>query len=123
MAEINLAAVCGIYCGGCKYLDEMCKGCSAEKGKVFWTRLEEIPWNICPIWECCVDQKGLEHCGLCSDFPCSTYLGLKDPSDPEADLHKRQSIESLKHRTEVGTTGWLEEQERLSKNRRPSATD
>ena len=114
MAETNLAAVCGIYCGGCQYLEQTCKGCSAERGKVFWTRLEEIPWDTCPIWECCVDQKGFEHCGLCSDFPCSTYLDLKDPSDPKADLHKRQTIESLKHRTEVGTRRWLEEQEELS---------
>jgi hypothetical protein len=114
MAEMHLAAVCGIYCGGCNYLDEMCKGCSAEKGKVFWTRSEEIPWDTCPIWKCCAEQKRLEHCGLCPDFPCGTYLELQDPSDPEADLHKQQSIESLKHRTEVGTKKWLEEQEELS---------
>jgi hypothetical protein len=123
MAEANLAAVCGIYCGGCNYLDGTCKGCSAERGKVFWTKSEEIPWDVCPIWECCGEQKRLEHCGLCSDFPCGTYLDLKDPSNPEADLHKQQSIESLKHRTEVGTKRWLEEQEELSENRRPSAAD
>jgi hypothetical protein len=112
MAEANLAAVCGIYCGGCNYLDGTCKGCSAERGRVFWTKSEEIPWDTCPIWKCCVEQKELEHCGLCSDFPCDTYLNLKDPSNPEADLLKQQSIESLKHRTEVGTGRWLEEQER-----------
>ena len=114
MLQWNLAAVCGIYCGGCNYLDGKCKGCSSERGRVFWTKAEEIPWDTCPIWECCVQQKRLEHCGLCSDFPCSTYLELKDPSDPEADTHKRQSMESLKHRTEVGTRRWLEEQEELS---------
>jgi len=112
--QMNLAAVCGICCGACKFLDAMCKGCSAEKGKVFWTKAEEIPWDTCPIWECCVEQKRLEHCGLCSDFPCRTYLELKDPSDPEADLHKRQSIDSLKHRAEIGTSRWVEEQAELS---------
>ena len=123
MAEINLAAVCGIYCGRCEYLDEMCKGCGAEKGKVFWTKSEEIPWDTCPIWKCCIEERQLEHCGLCSDLPCDTYLELRDPNDPQADLHKRECIESLKHRAEVGTTGWLEEQERLPKSRSPSATD
>ena len=114
MAEMSLAAVCGIYCGGCNYLGEMCKGCNAEKGKVFWTKLEEIPWATCPIWECCAVKKRLEHCGLCPDFACSTYLQLQDPSDPEAASHKRQSIESLERRTEIGTKKWLQEQEELS---------
>jgi hypothetical protein len=114
MLQWNLAAVCGIYCGGCNYLDGKCKGCSSERGRVFWTKLDETYSNACPIWECCVERKELEHCGLCSDFPCSTYLDLKDPNDPQADMHKQQSIESLRHRTEVGTRRWLEEQEGLS---------
>jgi hypothetical protein len=123
MAEANLATVCGIYCGRCSYLGEACSGCSAEKGRVFWTRLDEIPWDVCPIWKCCIEERGLEHCGLCPDLPCDTYLALKDPDDPQADLHKRECIESLKHRAEVGTTRWLEEQESLPKSRSPSATD
>jgi hypothetical protein len=114
MLQWNLAAVCGIYCGGCSFLDGKCKGCFSERGRVFWTKLDETYSNACPIWECCVERKELEHCGLCSDFPCDTYLDLKDPSDPQADMHKQQSIESLRHRTEVGTKRWLEEQQELS---------
>jgi len=123
MAETNLAAVCGIYCGRCSYLGKECNGCTAEKGRVFWTRLDQIPWDVCPIWKCCAEERKLEHCGLCSDLPCATYLDLKDPEDPQADLHKKESIESLRRRARLGTTGWLEEQEGLPENRRPSATD
>ncbi len=114
MTETNLAAVCGIYCGRCEYLGEACKGCSVEKGKVFWTRSDQAPWDICPIWKCCVQDRQLEHCGLCPDFPCVTYLDLKDPNDPQAEVHQQENIESLKHRTNVGTSRWLEEQEELS---------
>jgi hypothetical protein len=111
MANGDLTSVCGIYCGGCKYLGEVCRGCSAEKGKVFWTKSDEIPLDVCPLWKCCVDEKQLEHCGLCSEFSCKTYLDMKDPEDPEADLHKQQNIESLRRRVEIGTEKWLEEME------------
>jgi len=105
----DLTSVCGIYCRGCEYLGETCKGYDAEKGKVFWTKSDEVPFDVCPLWKCCVDEKQLEYCGLCSEFPCSTYLEMKDPQDPEADLHKRQNIKSLRRRVEIGTEKWIEE--------------
>jgi hypothetical protein len=114
MANGDLTSVCGIYCGGCEYLGEMCKGCGAEKGEIFWTKSDEIPLDVCPLWKCCVDEKQLEHCGLCSEFPCKIYLEMKDPEDPEADLHKKQNIESLRRRVEIGTEKWLEEMKACS---------
>lgn len=111
MSNIHLVSVCGIYCGDCKYLNEMCKGCGTEKGKIFWTKSDEIPFDICPLWECCIEKKQLEHCGLCSEFPCKTYLDLKDPEDPKADLNKQKNVENLSLRIKIGTDKWLEEKE------------
>ncbi|MFQ6082262.1 MAG: DUF3795 domain-containing protein [Candidatus Aminicenantia bacterium] len=104
MPNLNLASICGIYCGQCEYFKKkMCQGCGVQKGKLFW--------GECPMYICCKNEKELDHCGLCSDFPYQTYLETKDPNDPQADLHKQQNIESLKRRLEIGTEKWLEEQE------------
>jgi hypothetical protein len=38
-----------------------CAGCIAI-AKPFWG-------DICPVKACC-EGRGLEHCGLCAEFPC-----------------------------------------------------
>jgi hypothetical protein len=58
----------------------------------------------CPICNCCVNKKHLEHCGSCDELPCATFLALCDStlSDEEAekalvtrqnDLPRRKQIE------------------------------
>ncbi len=53
---------CGICCSGCQFLnDNVCEGC---------TKIEKPFWgDSCPVKSCCED-KNLECCGECSDFPC-----------------------------------------------------
>lgn len=53
---------CGILCGACEYREQMhCKGC-VYIDKPFWG-------DRCPVKACCEDR-ALEHCGVCADFPC-----------------------------------------------------
>ncbi|MCL2574570.1 MAG: DUF3795 domain-containing protein [Defluviitaleaceae bacterium] len=53
---------CGILCSQCDYKEQMnCAGC-IHISKPFWG-------DSCPVKDCC-ESKHLEHCGLCSDFPC-----------------------------------------------------
>lgn len=60
MSEI--ASRCGILCGECAYREQMnCAGC-VHIEKPFWG-------ESCPVKSCC-EEKGLEHCGLCEEFPC-----------------------------------------------------
>ncbi len=103
----DCAAVCGIYCGDCCF--EQCAGCDAVAGKPFWTTA--LPAGICPLYDCCRNQKRLEHCGLCDVFPCKTFLELKDPSMSDEEF--KESLETrraaLKRRAEVGTETWLRE--------------
>jgi len=55
---------CGILCSKCHYREEVgCKGCLIIT-KPFWG-------DSCPLKACCEERK-LEHCGLCADFPCAT---------------------------------------------------
>jgi hypothetical protein len=109
MKDINYAPVCGIYCGECPHLRQQCKGCGYVEGKPFWTA--QMPGRICPLHNCCTNEKKLEHCGLCADFPCKTFLELRDPGMTVDEFQK--SLEMRKHnlhgRKQIGTEQWLVE--------------
>ena len=54
---------CGLLCSEFNCKEQFgfdCKGCAKESS---------APWGICDVKVCC-EEKGLEHCGLCSNFPC-----------------------------------------------------
>jgi len=106
---IALAAACGLYCGDCEYLEGTCQGCSQVKGRPFWT--EQFDMEVCPLYGCCVNQKALEHCGLCDDFPCDLFTSLRDPalSDEEAEQSLQKRQKDLRLRKEIGTEAWLKE--------------
>ena len=109
MATDNMAAACGLYCGTCEYLNRQCKGCNTIKGRPFWTAQMEI--LACPLYDCCIDTKHLEHCGLCDEFPCTLFLEMRDPSlsDAEAEKALQSRQNDLTRRKEIGTENWLKE--------------
>ncbi|WDV46371.1 DUF3795 domain-containing protein [Clostridiaceae bacterium M8S5] len=54
---------CGTKCSECEYVKKVnCKGCIAIN-KPFWG-------ENCRVKSCCED-KGLENCGMCEQFPCA----------------------------------------------------
>lgn len=58
----ELMARCGAYCGDCQCKEKMnCLGCQMTKGRMFW--------GECLVAKCSI-EKGIEHCGLCSNLPC-----------------------------------------------------
>ena len=58
IADKNLVAFCGLYCGACrKYLAEKCPGCR-ENEKASW----------CGVRACCL-ERGYAGCADCPDFP------------------------------------------------------
>jgi hypothetical protein len=94
----RLAAVCGRYCAVCDaYLEGTCCGCAYQLGR---TRRGE-----CPVFECCIAGRGLEHCGLCPDFPCQVFVSHAPPMEV-ARLYK-----ALRSRASIGTAAWLDEQQ------------
>jgi hypothetical protein len=109
MENTILATPCGLFCGDCEFLGNLCRGCEQVQGKPFWTA--QFKFEFCPLYDCCFNQKQLEHCGMCNDFPCNTFNLLRDPSlsDEEAAkaLQKRKS--DLMRRKEIGTEAWLDE--------------
>ncbi|MFC2015836.1 DUF3795 domain-containing protein [Chloroflexota bacterium] len=94
----RLAAVCGRYCAECDAVqDGLCCGCGYQLGQ---TRRGE-----CAVYQCCVMLRGLEHCGLCLDFPCQVFASHASPLD----VGRR--YKALRRRAEIGTAAWLLEQE------------
>ncbi len=89
-----LAGVCGDWCGKCPNFGLTCQGCTEH--------------SECDFYRCCVLNKGLEHCGLCPDFPC---LKLSEfVPDDRPGCTPGYHIDALKRRVEVGTEAWLAEQ-------------
>jgi len=109
MIDTNLAPACGLYCGNCEFLGDKCKGCGHEEGKPFWTEIMKM--DACPLYDCCISKKDMEHCGLCDELPCGTFLSFQDPAlspeEAKQSLLKRQN--DLFRRKEIGTERWLEE--------------
>ncbi len=112
MPDKNLAPVCGLYCGNCEYFGEQCRGCGHEEGKPFWTKIAGM--DICPLHDCCVNQKSLEHCGLCDELPCEKFLSLRDPalSDEQFNQSIQTRQSALQKRKQLGTDKWLGEKSR-----------
>lgn len=54
---------CGIKCNECEYKEKVnCTGC---------VTISKPFWGECPVKTCC-ENKELENCGLCDQFPCDS---------------------------------------------------
>jgi len=61
----ELIGKCGIYCGACPlHIRGICKGCS------------DISTTKCSIYKC-VDERNLNSCGECPEFPCELHYHEK----------------------------------------------
>ncbi|MCK4232801.1 DUF3795 domain-containing protein [candidate division WOR-3 bacterium] len=94
MEEKNdIIGVCGIICSGCDILEASTNPEKAQnivdwfkKGRNTDVKLEDIccqgckgdrakHWSVdCWILQCCVDEKGLESCSECEEFPCKKLV-------------------------------------------------
>ncbi|UWG98975.1 DUF3795 domain-containing protein [Dehalobacter sp. DCM] len=67
---------CGVCCSSCERKEKVnCMGCPDMKIP-FWG-------GECKVKTCCED-KGLNHCGECGDFPCEmlSNMGIDQGYDP-----------------------------------------
>lgn len=65
-----------------------CKGCKGDRS---------LHWSPdCWILRCCVDDKGLEFCSRCDDFPCERLVewGASDPGYGQA-LDRLKQMKAL----------------------------
>lgn len=93
----KIVSCCGVVCSECESFPENCKGCPEIKGIVYW--LQYTGGAICGIYDCCINIKGLEHCGRCRSLPCERYNRddpTKSAEENAEDLRKQlDQLESM----------------------------
>lgn len=101
MSGVFPAGNCGIYCPGCHFYGQPCGGCGSAPGGAFhWSA-----GTKCDIYVC-TGERGLEHCGLCVDFPCDTLLSYAyHPTEGD-----RERLGHCVVRAKLGTPAWLEKE-------------
>ncbi len=116
----ELAAPCGLYCGVCgiyiahrdnndKFKEKLatvynvsaeqirCQGCLSDDVFVYC--------QVCPT-KACTEEKGLEGCHQCDDFPCKIIEDFPLP------VGKKVILRSIPAWRELGTRRWMEEEEK-----------
>jgi hypothetical protein len=116
-----LLGVCGLYCGGChhyrasfpegRHLLERaagqrqspegfgCRGCRSGA-------LYSYPGcSQCAI-RACAEDRGIVHCGLCSEFPCDRIRAFQS----DGRIHHRDVLDHLVALRAMGPHRWLAEQ-------------
>jgi hypothetical protein len=89
MAIKKIETVCGYSCSGCDHLGNECQGCGITKGKPFWTAYASV--ECCPVYDCCVNERKLPHCGKCPELMCERFSRFKDP-----DRNEEQTLSVLR---------------------------
>ncbi len=99
---------CGIYCGACPSIGRTCRGCGSEDRD----QKRRSKWG-CRLRTCCFEERGLDLCVECDEFPCGKHtskLSSSHPEDPRFG-YRRETVHNLRRVQEVGVGAWLEEQD------------
>lgn len=85
---------CGVNCEECGSYRDTCAGCREIGGKVYWAGY--VGAEICPMYNCSINERSLNHCGECAELPCRYYYETQDPSttteEHEAGIRVRVNI-------------------------------
>ncbi|MDR5683201.1 MAG: DUF3795 domain-containing protein [Armatimonadota bacterium] len=90
----DFAGVCGLYWEASAWYETLGVTCGMQA-------LAPLV-NVCPVYAC-AKQRGVEHCGVCPEFPCHLLVNLSaqsGPGDPR--------IESAALRAALGDEAWAE---------------
>jgi hypothetical protein len=105
MADKNLVAFCGLYCGACgQLLKGRCKGCS-QNAKASW----------CKIRACCMEHH-YSSCAECKEFGCagecrkfnnfmSKIFSFIFGSDRQACINRVKDVGAQKYALEMAAQG------------------
>ena len=76
--QLNKLAPCGVFCGACPSFQKSCLGCSAASQEQ-----RRTSWMGCKIRKCCYEERELQFCAECGDFPCEKINQKLIHSHPE----------------------------------------
>jgi hypothetical protein len=100
-------APCGVYCGACPSFGKTCLGCASQE--LGGTQKRKSKWS-CKLRVCCYDEKGLEFCSACDDYPCTKYkkkLTDSHPGDPRF-IYRHEVENNLVLLSQLGQQAFLE---------------
>ncbi len=105
-------APCGVFCGACPSYGKSCLGCGSEDHK----QRRKSKWG-CKIRNCCFQEKNLNFCIECDEFPCPLLeKKLKNSYPGEARFKCRHEIyDNLKGIKEKGVENWIKDQKKRFK--------
>jgi hypothetical protein len=90
----DFAAICGLYWEGSAWY--------ATLGATCGTQGEAGLNKLCPVYRC-ARERGVEHCGLCPEFPCILLVHMAAQSGGGD-----QRIASAALRAQIGDALWAE---------------
>ena len=94
----DLASPCGLFCGECLSFGKDCQGCIPSKGRPSWGKCQTYM---------CTQEKNVEHCGECIEFPCTRFLNQYSRQlGPWRVFYKAGQ---LVYRKKIGTASWVSE--------------
>lgn len=110
---------CGLYCGGCEVLIANQKGFVEEKAKEWNMDPNDLICNGCKSdtvatfcqtcgMKVCAEEKGIEFCFQCSDYPCKMVSDFKNDDRP----HHSIIFHNLGLIKELGIKQWMQDQEK-----------
>ena len=106
--KAEAVSYCGIYCAACPSVHRgSCYGCrSGDKSQKRTSK-----WN-CTIRNCCINEKKVEYCGECPEYPCQTILKLINSHKDKPRMHYRHEIpDNMKELNKMGIDEWAAGQE------------
>lgn len=97
---------CGTICSDCIDYPQNCSGCLALQGKVHWVNFVNL--EICPLYDCPVNQHNYKTCAECANIPCQKWKDLKDPDITDEifneEITKRlENLQSTSSKTDLIT--------------------
>jgi hypothetical protein len=73
----KIEMICDYSFSGSDHHKKECPGCRVTKGKPFWTIYASVENG--PVYNCCVNERKLPHCGKCPELMCERFSRFRDP--------------------------------------------
>lgn len=119
MDKSNLISKCGVFCGACSiyHASHGNEALMNQLSKVFNLPPEKIKCNGCGAitedswcFGCkfikCTEEKAVDLCENCSEFPCQIAIEFHN----DKYTHHRLVLNDISRRKEIGNEKWIEEQ-------------
>lgn len=101
--SIEMAAICGLFCGTCPQYPTNCEGCLSDKLAPHCEACENG-------FRDCANKNNVTWCFQCINFPCQRLHNFKDRHIVNGISHHENVINDLQYMKENGVEDWITKQ-------------